>query len=163
VVKQYAGRVVTGTLHRLVHSSTRLFLTMLWSTPGCEVLNKAYSERLNETFRERLAFLARRTRRLARRLAPVTEGMYLTGALHNFFTTHASLTLGDGRRQTPAMAADITRPSLDRQRAPALSRTAPFLGASSAARTSFQGTPILYRPVMPRLPFTIVLPDRINL
>jgi transposase-like protein len=108
VVKQYAGRAVTGTLHRLVHGSTRLFLTLLWSTPGCEVLNTAYIERLNATFRERLAFLARRTRRSARRLATVTEGMYLTGALYNFCSPHASLPKVDGRRPTPAMAAGIT-------------------------------------------------------
>lgn len=108
VVKQYAGRAVTGTVHRLVHGSTRLFLTLLWSTPGCEVLNTAYIERLNATFRERLAFLARRTRRSARRLATVSEGMYLTGAVYNFCSPHASLPMGDGCQQTPAMAAGIT-------------------------------------------------------
>lgn len=108
VVKQYAGRVVSGTLHRLVQGSTRLFLTLLWSTPGCEVLNTAYIERLNATFRERLAFLARRTRRSARRLATVNEGMYLTGALYNFCTLHGSLGLPDGTQQSPAMAAGIT-------------------------------------------------------
>ena len=108
VVKQDADRAVTGTLHRLVHGSTRLFLTLLWSTPGCEVLNTAYIERLNATFRERFVFLARRTRRSARRLATVTEGMYLTGAVYNVCSPHASLPLQDGRRQTPAMAAGIT-------------------------------------------------------
>jgi transposase-like protein len=108
VVKQYAGHAVSGTVHRLVHGSVRLFLTLLWSTPGCQVLNTAYIERLNATFRERLAFLGRRTRRSARRLATVTEGMYLTGALYNFCSVHTSLTLPDGRRQTPAMAAGIT-------------------------------------------------------
>jgi len=108
VVKQYAGRAVSGTVHRLVHGSTRLFLTLLWSTPGCEVLNTAYIERLNATFRERLACLGRRSRRLARRLATLHEGMYLTGAVYNFCTMHGSLTLPNGRRQTPAMAAGIT-------------------------------------------------------
>jgi transposase-like protein len=108
VVKQYVGRAVSGTVHRLVHGSTRLFLTLLWSTPGCEVLNTAYIERLNATFRERLSCLGRRSRRSARQLTTISEGMYLTGALYNFCSVHASLTLPDGRQQTPAMAAGIT-------------------------------------------------------
>ncbi len=108
VIKQYEGRRVTGTVHRLVHGSSRLFLSLLWGTPGCQVLNTAYIERLNATLRERLAFLARRTRRSARRLATVREGMYLTGALYNFCTSHTSLPLRTGARPTPAMAAGIT-------------------------------------------------------
>ncbi|NJM07434.1 hypothetical protein HC891_16495 [Candidatus Gracilibacteria bacterium] len=108
VVKQYAGRAVTGTVHRLVHGSTRLFLTLLWSTPGCQVLNTAYIERLNGTFRSRLAVLGRRTRRSARRLATIASGMYLVGTVYNFCTTHDSLPTLEGRAQTPAMAAGIT-------------------------------------------------------
>ena len=108
VVKQYAGRAVTGTRHRLIHGSVRLFLTLLWSTPGCQVLNTAYIERLNGTFRSCLASLGRRTRRSARRLATVVGGMYLVGTIYNFCTTHTSLTSADGARQTPAMAAGIT-------------------------------------------------------
>lgn len=108
VVKQYAGRAVTGTVHRLVHGSARLFLTLLWSTAGCQVLNTAYIERLNGTFRSRLAVLGRRTRRSARRLATVAKGMYLVGTLYNFCTLHDSLTTEDGQGQTPAMAAGIT-------------------------------------------------------
>lgn len=108
VVKQYAGRAVTGTIHRLVHGSVRLFLTLLWSTPGCQVLNTAYIERLNGTFRSRLAVLGRRTRHSARRVATVARGMYLVGTVYNFCTTHASLTTDAGHQQTPAMAAGIT-------------------------------------------------------
>jgi transposase-like protein len=108
VVKQYAGRAVTGTIHRLVHGSVRMFLTLLWSTPGCQVLNTAYIERLNGTFRSRLAVLGRRTRRSARRVATVERGMYLVGTVYNFCTPHASLTTDAGRRQTPAMAAGVT-------------------------------------------------------
>jgi hypothetical protein len=75
VVKQYAGRAVTGSLHRLIHGSSRLFLSLLWSTPGCEVLNTASIERLNASFGERLACLGRRSRRSARRLTTISEGM----------------------------------------------------------------------------------------
>jgi transposase-like protein len=108
VVTQYAGRAVTGTIHRLVHGSVRMFLTLLWSTPQCQVLNTAFIERLNGTFRSRLAVLGRRTRCAARRAATVTRGMYLVGTVYNFCCVHASLTLDDGGQQTPAMAAGIT-------------------------------------------------------
>lgn len=108
VVKQYAGRAVTGTHHRLVQGSVQLFLTLLWSTPGCQVLNTAFIERLNGTFRSRLAVLGRRTRCPARRATTVTRGMYLVGTVYNFCSVHASLTLDNGGLQTPAMAAGIT-------------------------------------------------------
>lgn len=108
VVKQYAGRAVTGAIHRLVHGSVRMFLTLLWSTPGCQVLNTAFIERLNGTFRSRLAVLGRRTRCAARRATTVTRGMYLVGTVYNFCCEHSSLTTEAGRRQSPAMAAGLT-------------------------------------------------------
>ncbi len=108
VVKQYAGRAVTGTCHRLVHGTVSTVLTQLWSTPGCQVRNTAYIERLNGTFRARLATLGRRTRRSARRSTTIARGMYLVGTLDNFCTTHTSLPVVHGTPQTPAMAAGIT-------------------------------------------------------
>jgi transposase-like protein len=108
VVKQYAGRAVTGAIHRLLHGSVRMFLTLLWSTKGCQVLNTAFIERLNGTFRSRLAVFGRRTRVLARRLATVERGMYLVGTLYNFCCSHRSLRLADGQQRTPAMASGIT-------------------------------------------------------
>ena len=107
VVKQYAGRAVTGTIHRLVQGSAQVFLTPVWSTPGCQVLNTAFIERLNGTFRSRLAVLGRRTRCAARRAATVTRGMYLVGTVYNFCSVHSSLTLENGGLQTPAMAAGV--------------------------------------------------------
>jgi hypothetical protein len=108
VVKQYAGRAVTGCLHRLVHGSVEMFLTLLWSTPGCQVLNTAFIERLNGTFRSHLAVFGRRTRVLARRVATVEGGMYLVGTLYNFCCVHRSLRMEDGQHRTPAMATGIT-------------------------------------------------------
>lgn len=107
VVKQYAGRVVCGTTHWLRHGTVRQFLTLLWSTPGCQVLNTAFIERFNGTMRSRLAPFARRTRCLARTHTSVERGLYLVGTLYNFCSFHGSLTL-EGRRQTPAMAAGLT-------------------------------------------------------
>ncbi len=108
VVKQYAGRAVTGALHRLAHGSVRQFLTLLWSTPGCQVLNTAFIERLNGTFRSRLASFGRRTRCAARRTETVERALYLVGTLYNFCAFHTSLGAPGGLARTPAMAAGIT-------------------------------------------------------
>jgi transposase-like protein len=108
VVKQYTGHAVTGTTDRLVHGSVRMFLTLLWSTAGCQVLNRAFIERLNGTFRSRLAVFGRRRRVLARPIATVEHGMYLVGTLYNFCCIHRSLGMADGQRRTPAMASGIT-------------------------------------------------------
>ena len=94
--------------HRLAYGTVRDFLTTLWSTPGCQVLNTAFIERLNATFRARLAPLVRRTRTLARLPETLMHGMQLVGASYNFCTLHTSLTTREGMRQTPAMAAGIT-------------------------------------------------------
>lgn len=80
---------------------------LLEQTPGCQVLNTAYIERLNGTFRARRAPLARRTHHLLHRKEMLHSGMYLVGTLYNFCTVHASLGLG-GAQRTPAMAARLT-------------------------------------------------------
>jgi len=61
-------------------------------------------ERLNGTFRARLASLARRTRAGGRTVGRLEAGMWLIGTVYNFCTPHASL----GHGATPAMAAGIT-------------------------------------------------------
>src|SRR6476646_7077527 len=48
------------------------------------LLNTAYFERQNSTFRERLAGLARRTRHLIRQQATLAAGMYPVGTVYNF-------------------------------------------------------------------------------
>ncbi len=108
VVKQYRGKRVVGVRRRLVQGSSAMMGRLLAQTPGCLVLNTAYIERLNGTFRARLAPLARRTHHLVHRKELLHAGMYLVGALYNFCTVHASLTLTSGQQRTPAMAAGIT-------------------------------------------------------
>jgi transposase-like protein len=84
---------------------------------GRHTINTAYIERLNATFRQRMACLARRSRALTRTVAPLTHGMYLVGCVYNFCTYHGSLRcpLYVGRagrirwvQRTPAMAAQLT-------------------------------------------------------
>jgi len=78
------------------------------------VLNTAFIERLNATFRQRLTSLVRRTRALARRTTTLEQGMWLVGTLYNCCTPHESLrvrcatTEGRFEQRTPAQAAQIT-------------------------------------------------------
>lgn len=82
---------------------------------GSGVINTAYIERLNATFRQRLAWLARRTRYLARQKETLMAGMYTVGNFYNFCDYHHSLRLklSVGRygyrwvQRTPAMAAGL--------------------------------------------------------
>ena len=77
-------------------------------------INTSYIERLNATFRSRLASLVRRGRGLAHRAETLESGMYLVGCVYNLCAEHRSLrvpTAGDGtkwRGRTPAMAARWT-------------------------------------------------------
>ncbi len=108
VVKHTCGRRVIEVSRRVVQGASQTVDRLLGATPGCLVLNTAYIERLNGTFRARLAPLARRTHHLAHRKELLHAGMYLVGVLYNFCTYHASLGLASGERRTPAMAAGIT-------------------------------------------------------
>lgn len=104
-IKQYAKRRVRAVERRIVRGSAAAVAAMLTTTQGSmtAVVNTAYIERLNATFRARLAPLVRRSRATVRRVATLEAGMWLVGTLYNFVTPHRSL---DGR--TPAQAAGLT-------------------------------------------------------
>jgi len=100
VVKQRLDGRIVGVARRLARG------TAGWATRllGAGTIQTAYIERLNGTFRARLASLARRTRGLGRTVARLEAGMWLVGAVYNFCTPHHSLAPG----QTPAIAAGIS-------------------------------------------------------
>ena len=107
VVKRYERRRVVETERRIVDGTPARVETLRRRSHGDGVINTAYIERLNATFRERLAPLARRCRALARHTLTLRHGMYLIGTVYNFCTPHASLAHA-GRGTTPAMAAGLT-------------------------------------------------------
>jgi transposase-like protein len=107
VVKRYEQRRVVAVERRIVAGTPARIETLRRRSQGNGVINTAYIERLNATFRERLAALTRRGRALARRTVTLEHGMYLVGTIDNFCTPHASLRHPHGA-QTPAMAAGIT-------------------------------------------------------
>src|SRR5438046_8245398 len=77
VVKRYERRRVVETDRRLVDGTPASVETLRRRTKGDGVINTAYIERLNATFRERLAPLARRCRALARHTLTPHEGMFV--------------------------------------------------------------------------------------
>lgn len=107
VVKRYAQRCVVEVERRIIAGTPARVETLRRRSQGDGVINTAYIERLNATFRERLATLTRRGRALARRIPTLQHGMYLIGTIYNFCTPHASLAHAGGAT-TPAMAAGIT-------------------------------------------------------
>ncbi len=115
VVKQYAKRRVTGVVQHVVQGTAAAIAATLAATKSGTTINTASIERLNATFRSRLAPLVRCGRAIARTEARLTAGMWLVGCAYNFCWSHDSLRLeaptGAGCRwqeRTPAMAAGLT-------------------------------------------------------
>ena len=107
VVKRSVQRRIVAIERRIVDGTPARVETLRRRSQGAGVINTAYIERLNATFRERLASLTRRGRALARRTLTLQHGMSLIGTVYNFCTPHTSLTHAGGTT-TPAMAAGIT-------------------------------------------------------
>lgn len=103
MVKRYAKRRVTAVAQRVVHGCRGAVAARLLTTQGTTTINTAYIERLNATFRGRLAPLVRRGRATVHQCATLTAGMWVVGVAYNCCTPHRSLA---GR--TPAQAAGLT-------------------------------------------------------
>jgi transposase-like protein len=115
VIKQrVAKRVVAVTRRAVVGALPELVAALVAAGCGTD-LNTAYIERLNATFRARIAPLVRRGRRLVRTDATLHAWLYLVGTTYNFCQPHRSLRVrlpdaGPLRwsPRTPAMAAGLT-------------------------------------------------------
>lgn len=103
-------------VRRMVQGSTQQVVELLQTSQGGGKINTAFIERLNATFRQRLAWLARRSRNLARQPETLQAGMFIVGCIYNFCTYHDSLPVAfylakGGQRwlqRTPAIAAGLT-------------------------------------------------------
>jgi hypothetical protein len=114
VVKHSAKRPVVGVTRRVIHGTLAGIEAVLTATATGTVINTAYIERLNATFRAHLAPLTRRGRAIARTEAALTAGMWLVGTAYNFCWPHDSLRLRapddaphTWHQRTPAMAAGL--------------------------------------------------------
>jgi len=116
VIKQYAHKHMVAVTRRIVQGTQAYIDALLQQTQGGGLINTAYIERLNATFRSCITALIRRGRALARQTTTLHNAMYLVGTAYNFCTYHKSLRvplyLPNGRRRwlrrTPAIAAGIT-------------------------------------------------------
>src|SRR5256886_6622395 len=110
VIKRTEKKRVVEITRKLAHGLLEQAEKLLHSSRGGIVLNTAFIERLNGTFRERLASLTRKSRHAARRLKALEMGMYLIGCYYNFCFPHHELSkhLHVGSACTPAMAAGLT-------------------------------------------------------
>jgi transposase-like protein len=114
VKKKTAGHF--SIQRRIVQGCQDVVDHLLQSSQGGGVINTAFIERLNATFRQRLSVLVRRTRNLARKPETLHTSMFLLGCVYNFCTFHKSLRLplyiGErGRKwvqRTPAIAVGWT-------------------------------------------------------
>lgn len=116
VVKQRTG----GTLRinrRIVQGVAAMIDQLIQQSQGSKgVINTAYIERLNATFRQRLHWLSRRSRPLAQQAETLIAGMFIVGMLYNFCVLHQSLRcklwITERRdrwvQRTVAMAAHLT-------------------------------------------------------
>jgi hypothetical protein len=106
VKKRYRRRRVVEVLREVVHGAQAEVLSRVIGTQRSirALINTAYIERLNATFRARLAPLVRRTRAGAHKQCTLEWGMWLVGNCYNLLWAHRSL----GGERTPAMAAGLT-------------------------------------------------------
>ncbi|MDP9475723.1 MAG: transposase [Actinomycetota bacterium] len=119
-IKRYARRRVVGVTRRVVIGAGEAVAARLKATQGgseTAVINTAYIERLQATFRSRLAALVRRSRAPVRLKETLAAGMWLVGTCYNFCWPHKSMRReregidppgGKWVESTPAQAAGIT-------------------------------------------------------
>jgi IS1 family transposase len=110
VIKRTEKKRVVEITRRMAHGLIKQAEHLLLLSRGGVVLNTAFIERLNGTFRERLASLTRKSRHAAHRLRALETGMYLIGCSYNFCFVHHELSKASqvGSPCTPAMAAGLT-------------------------------------------------------
>jgi transposase-like protein/IS1 family transposase len=110
VIKRREQKRVVEITRCMRQGSMEQAQALLNQSQGGNVLNTAFIERLNATFRERLSTLTRRCRHAAHRLQTLETGMYLIGCTYNFCVVHEQLRSSKhaGYPCTPAMAAMLT-------------------------------------------------------
>jgi len=103
VIKSRQGRKLAQITRIVFHGSCqRVSELIACSQTALGLVNTAFIERLNATFRANLPSLARRTRRSAASLPRLQAEMWWCGTVYNFCSIHSTLDA------TPAMAADLT-------------------------------------------------------
>src|SRR3989442_14662754 len=110
VIKHTQKKRVVQITRQMARGLLQRAEQLLQLSGGGNVLNTAFIERLNGTFRERLASLTRKSRHAASRMQALHTGMYLIGCTYNFCCAHQELSKAKhwGMACTPAMASGLT-------------------------------------------------------
>jgi hypothetical protein len=110
VIKRTEKMHVVEVERKLTRGTEEKAQELLTLDKGCKEFNTSFVERLNGTFRERLASLTRKCRHAAARLETLERGMYLVGCTYNFCFPHHELSklTHFGYQCTPALAAGLT-------------------------------------------------------
>lgn len=110
IIKRTEKKRVVEITRTMAHGCLARAEQLLARTRGGDHLNTAFIERLNGTFRERLATLTRKSRHAASRVQALHTGMYLIGCTYNCCVVHQELSKEKhwGKACTPAMASGLT-------------------------------------------------------
>jgi len=111
VKKRYACRRVVEVVREVVRGTEAAVQERLMETQRSitALINTAYIERLNATFRARLAPFVRRTRAGVHKQATLEAGMWLMGTCYNFVWLHRSLRQERGGGEEPSASKWIER------------------------------------------------------
>lgn len=114
VIKRTVKMRLKEIVRQVTHGTQEMAQNLLLLSKGGNMLNTSYIERLNGTFRERLASLTRKCRHASSKREAIHAGMYLIGCTYNFCFAHHELSKpiakgGFGRSCTPAMASSIAK------------------------------------------------------
>ena len=139
VVKRYQQRRVVAVERRIIEGTPARVETLRRRSQGDGVINTAYIERLNATFRERLAALTRRGRALARRPVTLHHGMYLIGTVYNFLHPTCE-SAGCWQGYDACHGCWYHRSLLDCPRTAVVSCATVAVDTTQAARASLTGT-----------------------
>lgn len=112
----HGGVSVFSLTRRILRGTAAFVAQQLTASQGGLWINTAYIERLNATFRERLAILTRRCRHAGKRQEAIHTAVFLLGTIYNFCMIHHALRLPNfdlpqhprWHQQTPAMASGLT-------------------------------------------------------
>src|SRR5260370_9386539 len=113
VMKRTVKRRLKEVIRQVTYGTIEQAKKLLELSKGGSMLNTSYMERLNATFRERLASLTRKCRHAVSKEETLHAGMYLIGSTYNFCIPHQQLSKaldlgGFGYPCTPAMASGLT-------------------------------------------------------
>jgi transposase-like protein len=102
VIKSRSGKTLKEVTRKLGYGNLQHAYEIIHqSQVGLGLINTAFIERLNGTFRSRMPSFIRRTRSLARTTIRLEREMFWSGVVYNFCTVHSTL------QGTPAMAAGL--------------------------------------------------------